>query len=349
MNMNMKRLAGVAICGGVFAAMIGAAGCTTFQEKVRTYQAVLRVEQGQRFLVEDDLESALAEFERAVKLDPRMAEAHSNIGEIYRRMGEVGKAIEAFKNAVYSNPYSFKDTFNLAQLYHLTRRLKDAVEVYLAAIDLAPEHYDSQLSLGVCYQQMGEGKLAVERFNKAVAIDPDRPHAYSNLGVVLDGQQKHYEAIAAYQASLERDNHQPPVLVNMANTYMNQGRLKIARATLEQAVHMDPSFAPSQEALGYCLFRLKDYDEATVAYIDALSLDSHLAKAHVGLGSIDMINYLSDKSRGALRDSAVEHWHRSLELNPDQPLVRDLLDKYRMPAEDPYRAFLGVQEAESDR
>ncbi len=31
-----------------------------------------------------------------------------------------------------------------------------------------------------------------------------------------------------------------------------------------------------------------------------------------------------------LRDEAVEAWHTSLELNPDQPKLRSLVEKYRL-------------------
>jgi hypothetical protein len=36
-----------------------------------------------------------------------------------------------------------------------------------------------------------------------------------------------------------------------------------------------------------------------------------------------------------LRERAVEEWHRSLELNPNQPKVRDWIARYRVPVQSP--------------
>ena len=324
-------------------ALFAICGCQSLQTRIDRYRAGRRIQRGQELLARQDYGAALAAFEDAVRLDPAAAEAHSHMGTIYRRMGDFGQAIAAFSSAVRAKP-SFHDLFNLAELYHLTHRLKDAVQAYLAAIDFDPNHYDTRVGLGVCYQQLDEIELAAEQFNKAITLQPDRTHAYVNLGAALDTQGKHYSAIAAYQTALEQDQNQPLVLVNLAQTYVNQDRFKIAKATLDQAITMDPYLAPAHEALGYCLFRMHRYLESSIAYNDALSLDPRRAKAHVGLGSIKMLQYLKNKSRDSLREAALEHWHRALEADPNQPLVRDLIAKYERHSRDPLDALLGLKE-----
>lgn len=311
-------------------------GCTW----VREHRADIHVHRGQRLLAEDDLEVALREFQAAAELDPQLAVAHSRMGVIYQRMGEYERAIACFANAIRYNPFSFNDSLSLARLYHFTKRLHDAVEVYLHACDLEPDDFDAQLNLGVCYQQMGEIQQAVERFHNAIEIDSDRPHAFVNLGVAYDTQGKYYEAIHSYKDALERDNHQPLVLVNLSHTYMKQDRLKISRATLETALKVDDQLAPAHEALGYCLFRMQDYDGAERAYRSAALYDTKLPNTYAGLGSIYALRYIQDKSRSELRDRALEYWHRSLELEPDQPRIRKLVAKYRPRTPDPETVLL---------
>ena len=312
------------------------AGCQTFGE----YRARRFVDRGESLLEEDDLEAALVEFQAAAELDPQLAVAHSNMGVIYRRMGEYELAIGCFVEAIRRNPFSFNDTFNLAQLYHFTKRLKEAIQAYLHAVELRPGDFDTQLNLGTCYQQTGDYGQAVERFQKAVDIDPNRAHAYVNLGVALDAQGKYYEAIRAYKEALERDNRQPLVLVNLAHTYMNQDRLKMARQALEQAVRMDEHLAPAHEALGYCLFRMREFGAAEVSYKRSLACDWRLPSSHAGLGSINMLRFLEDKSRKDLRDRALEHWHRALELDSEQPRIRKLIARYQPKPHDPDEVLL---------
>ncbi|MBI4719368.1 MAG: tetratricopeptide repeat protein [Planctomycetes bacterium] len=324
-------------CAAWLATLLTAvAGCTPFAR----LRAEHHTERGEALLQADNLDAALAEFQAAAELDPQLAVAHSRMGLIYRRMGDYAQAIDSFVEAVRRNPLSFDDTLNLAQLYHFTQRVKEAIQAYLHAVELRPNDFDAQLNLGTCFQQSGDLQQAVERFEKAIAIDPNRPHAYVNLGVALDAQERYYDAIRAYKEALERDNRQPLVLVNLAHTYMNQDRLKMARQSLEQAVRMDPQLAAAHEAMGYCLFRMREFDEAEGSYKQALACDWRLPRAHAGLGSIYMLRYLEDKSAVEWRERALDHWHRSLEISPDQPRIRKLLAQYKPRSDDPEEALL---------
>ncbi len=317
-------------------AIAGAPGCSLIERHVAQH----RVNRGDEYVEAQDLDAALKEFEAAAELAPQVAVAHSRMGMIYRRVGDYAKAIDCFIEAIRRDPFSFDDTLNLAQLYHFTERVKDAIQAYLHAVELRPEHFDAQLNLGVCYQQAGDLTQAVERFQRAIDVEPDRPHAYVNLGVALDGQGKHYEAIRAYKAALERDSRQPLVLVNLAHTYMNQDRLRMARQSLEQAIRMDSNLAAAHETLGYCLFRSRDFGASERAYSFALSCDTKLPRSHAGLGSIKMLGYLDDTTRTELRVAALEHWHRSLELNPEQPKIRKLIAQYKPSHADPETVLL---------
>ena len=300
-------------------------GCAVVQE----FHANHYVRHGEAQLVADRLEDALASFQAAAEIDPTMATPHSRMGDIFRRLGNYDAAMDAFVEALRRNPFSFDDSFKLAQVYHLMKRVADAVQAYLHAADLRPDDFDTQINLGVCYQESGDHDLAVDRFRRAIALDPTLPHGYVNLGVSLESQQKHYEAIRAYREALERDGHQPLVLINLAHVYMKQDRLKIARYGLEQAIRMEPSRAAAHEALGYCLFRMRSFDEAERAYQTALQLDWRLPRSHAGLGSINMLRYLEDTSLTDARSQALEHWHQSLELDPQQARIRDLIVRYQ--------------------
>lgn len=337
-----RRGAGRRVLLAALALMLALGGCADLNR----WRADWHYEQANDSLQRDDIDAALAELQRAVELDPSLAVAYSNIGLIYRRRGEYDKAIENFVEAVRYNPTSFDDTSHLAQLYQFTHRLKDAIRAYLHAIDLRPQDFDANLNLGVCYQRKGDYPQAVKQFEQAIELDANRPHAYVNLGVALASQGKYYEAVRAYKEALERDNHQPEVLVNLAHAYIKQDRLKIGRETLRQAILLDPEFAAAHEAMGYCQYLLKDYEKAEVSYKQALACDSQRARAQAGLGSVYMLKYLSDRSRPALRDQALEHWHRSLELDSDQDRIRKLIAHYKPRYEDPTNVLLGDQGGE---
>ncbi len=93
---HVRRLA-------VLAAMVvvaATAGCRS----LASYKADRHVIRGETLMGQQDLEAALAEFQAAAELDSESASAHSNMGVIYRRMGEYQQAIECFVEAIRRNP-----------------------------------------------------------------------------------------------------------------------------------------------------------------------------------------------------------------------------------------------------
>ncbi len=287
------------------------------------------VESGDRHLARNDLDAAIREFQRASAWDPKLSTPFSRLGAVYRKLGDYDRAIEQFVEAVKRNPFSFQDALDLAHLYFRTQRLAEAAKAYLHAVELRPGNAEARVNLGVCYQELGDYAQAEAAFREAVELQPDAPFALVNLGVACAAQGKYYEAIRAYKDALERDANQPRVLVNLANAYLKQDRLLLARESLEQAVRIDPEYAEALEALGYCHFLRKEYDLALEAYQKALIQDPKRPRCHAGLGSIFMLRYLSDSTNVDGKERAIEHWHRSLELDSNQPRIRHLIAKYQ--------------------
>lgn len=316
-------------------------GCAT----VRNFRANVHVHRGDAMLAAQRLDDAYAEFEEAARLAPQKPEPHARMGLIHKERGELEQAIRSFGEALRLDPTSFDDTFNLAQVYQMTQRIADAIRAYLYAIELRPDDFDATLNLGVCYQESGQLEQAVQQFEQAVKLDSQHPQGFVNLGVALDAQKRYYEAIRAYKEALELNEHQPLVLVNLARTYLHQDRLRMARGALEEAIELKPELAGAHEALGYCLFRLREFEAAEEAYQRALRYDWRLPQAYAGLGSISMLRFVDNKDAIEDRDKALEYWHRSLELNPDQPRLRQLIATYQPERESPADALLEATSA----
>lgn len=326
---------GQAACLGLSAALL--AGC----HEIRQHEAGVRAARGWDLIADEDYDAALAEFNAVVELNPKLAVAHRGMGFAYRRKGEFEKAARCFAEALKLCPFSFEDAMNLAQVNHLLDRFQAAIRAYLHACDLEPGNFEAHLNLGVCYHQTGEYERARQFYERAIDIQPDSPIALSNLGAVYDAQGKYYEAIRAYKRSLELDSNQPMIVVNWATTLIKQERFREADTLLKRAIECAPGLAMAHERLAYCLFRQGHYDQATASYDRAIELDGKLASAHAGRGAVLMARYLQDRADQDLRMSAIDSWHRSLELDPDQPRIKALVRKYQPANPDPEQVLLG--------
>ena len=85
---------------------------------------------------------------------------------------------------------------------------------------------------------------------------------------------------------------------------------------------------------------MRAYEEAQRAYQDALAYDPRLPRSYAGMGSIYMLRYLENKTQVALREQAIEYWHRSLEADPNQPRIRKLISRYQPKLTDPAQALI---------
>jgi tetratricopeptide (TPR) repeat protein len=278
----------------------------------------------------------MREFEEAIRLNPRLATAHSKLGKAYRKKGRLPEAAAAFAEALRLDPLDFMSALSLGQIYQLIaerapdrlEKLRLAVRAYQQACDLRADHFEAHLNLGVCYHQLGELDQAIQNYEAALKIDPQNAFAYTNLGAAYDSRGKFYEAIRMYKRALELGDNQPMVLVNLGATYVKQGRFPAAMESFRRAIEMDPNLSVGQQWVGYCNYKMGRYDEALAAYGRAIQRDSKNAEAYAGRGVVYMTMYLKSRRRPELRDMALDHWHHSLELDPNQPRLRALIAKY---------------------
>jgi tetratricopeptide (TPR) repeat protein len=321
--------------------LLSAGGCdlrSSSERAVDHYVASrLLAEQG-------NVEAALAELTRALEADPSLSVAHEAIGDIHRKRGSHRLAARSYEQATELNPYAFRPHYNLGVTYQaladqarakskLTacmEYLDQAVRTYLRAVTLDESDFDTHLNLSACYFQQGKYDLAEQYCRAAIKLQPGSAEAYSNLGVIYDSRGELYKAIRAYKDSLERDAQQPKLLLNLGSTYLRQGPVGVKRAlnAFELAAELDPDDPDAWTNIGLCQFKARNFDEALAAYRKAAELDPRSAAAHRGVGTVWMSQWLLDQGKEQLRGRALESWTLSLELNPNQPKLRELVDKY---------------------
>ena len=315
-----------------------AAGCE-FPRQFLATQAFNHYARGQVLAESEDMDAALAELLEAIRCDPELSAAHSAIGDIHRKRGSHRLAVGAYQNACRTNPYAFRPHYNLGVTYQAlaqaaqavesyTKYLKEAVNIYLRAVTIREDDFDVNLNLSACYFQLGKYDLAEEYCTAAITIKPKSPQAHSNLGIIYDSQNHLYKAIRAYKDSLELDTNQPKILLNLGSTYMRQGMCKAALSPFHLAVRQDPEDPAPFRQIGQCYYRLKQYDKAVKAYQQAISLDPKDASALRGLGTVHITQFVLARDKSELRDLGLAAWRRSLELEPEQQDLIDLVAKY---------------------
>ena len=122
---------------------------------------------------EDRGDSQLAEhlFRLALELEPHMAAALTNLGNLVYRQGELEEARRLYERALDHDPNQPEARYNLANL------LEDLGETELAVAELrrvcaaAPDFADAHYNLGVMLAQIGGTAQAKEHLQRYLELD----------------------------------------------------------------------------------------------------------------------------------------------------------------------------------
>ena len=76
--------------------------------------------------VQQDFEGALADFGRALELDPQYADVIQSIAHVYEKLDDMDKALEYAKRAVEANPEDFMAHTSLSMFYQAKGLIEEA-------------------------------------------------------------------------------------------------------------------------------------------------------------------------------------------------------------------------------
>ena len=160
---------------------------------------------------------AKAAAEKALALDPELAEAHSTLGlipsrfewdwgaaegsylkalELYPgdpianqrygiflcRMGRHDEAVEAIRRARDLDPLSLTISNAVGVIFHMAGRYDEAIEQYRRNLELSESYYRTQYNLGRSYLELSHYEDAVAALDQARAMSGDRPYLGAMLG-----------------------------------------------------------------------------------------------------------------------------------------------------------------------
>jgi tetratricopeptide (TPR) repeat protein len=275
-----------------------------------------------------NIEAALAEFERAIEVNPDLTVAYLGAGDIYRERGDYPEAEKRYSQAAELEPRNFDAQYKHGLTLQLLNRVSEAVRAYLRALSIRPDDFEANLNLATAYLQLQEPAQALPYAQRAVRLNASSGPARVNLGSVYAAMNRHAEAVTEYLQAAEQMELSPELLLNLADSYGKIERYAEMIGTLEQLVARHPS-AIAYERLGFARFRVKTYDAALGSFQSALAIDANHYPALNGVGVCLLNRYLwSDKKDRAALDDAMRALKRSLQIQPNQPRIVELVTRY---------------------
>lgn len=178
-------------------------------------QPVGQLQKGVFHLSRNQMDQALAHFERAVAWDPRSADIRQELATVLSMAG----------------------------------RTQDALKHIQEACRLAPDNAEHRYRLGLAYAELGQLDQTLRELEQTVKLDPRHARAWYNLGLGRNQQGDTAGAIQALERAEGADPASPDYPYARATVLARLGRTTEARAAALRALSAAPGYAPARQLL----------------------------------------------------------------------------------------------------
>ncbi len=224
---------------------------------------------------------ALEEFQRALQLDPRNADALKGVAHTYENAGRPADAEAAYKKAIALRPDYWDGYNSLGNFYDGQGKYDEAVAQFQHAIELTPDNAQVYSNLGAAFLDSGDPKkvpLAETALKKSIELGPSYP-AYANLGFLYESEHKFAESAEACERALLLNDQDFIVWANLAAAYEGlNDKTAVSRARakelplLERSVEANPRDAGAQARLALLYAQAGSRNRALARIQTALAL-----------------------------------------------------------------------------
>lgn len=263
----------------------------------------------------DWLDKARGNCERALAIQPQLAEAHTCLGNIFYSTGNYEEAVKELQRSLDLDHRSDETLRLLAAAYQKTGNASAAEEAFRKAISLRPNYWGVYSAFGSFYFTQSRYAEAAGMFKKAIERAPQNYRGYSNLGAM-------YLLLGQYGEGVEQLQHSIALRPsaesygNLGTAYFYMRRYDDSADSLQHALKIDDKDWLNWGNLGDALYQIPARRaDATAAYHKAIELAN--ARLEVNPRDASLLAFAADYH--AMLDEEIkarEQLSRALENSP---------------------------------
>ena len=131
-----------------------------------------------------DLDGAIADYTKAIELDPNDLDSHNNRGLARQAKGDFDGAIADHTKAIELNPRDPDGYYNRGISRKAKGDLDGAIADFTKVIEIDPRYASAYINRGTIRMDKSDSEGAIAEFTKAIEIDPRSVSGYYNRGIV---------------------------------------------------------------------------------------------------------------------------------------------------------------------
>ena len=256
---------------------------------------------------------ALADFDRALELNPNATSTLHGRGCAYVDLGEIQAGLRDFNRILELEPGHAAALNNRAQIRKNTGDLEGALADYEAAQKTDPQEAGFYVGHAQTLMAMGRYQEALRDGDEAVRVGPERPISWHLRGVTRSRMGDLQGAVSDLSRSIELDvTRQIPVNYSFrADAYLKLRRPRLALADVEVALELKPKDAQLWFTRGVAHAQLGDARAGLEDLSRSIELDPNRVDSWANRGAMRL-------AEGDIK-GAQEDMTKALEFQPEAP------------------------------
>ena len=214
-------------------------------------------------------ETAARHFREAAEANPEDPERWSELGRAEMYAERPVPARRAFERVAVLRPDDAGPRILIGMTWELERRYDEALLAYEQACQIDPDSPRGFTILGTRLLRWGETEAAVEPLARSVALDGGNAEAWNALGMARYQSGDESGAEEAFREGLARHSEHRGLYLGLAALLINARRHEEALAVYDAVVDRWERFAAAHVGRGILLHELGREGEAEAAFVRA--------------------------------------------------------------------------------
>ena len=227
---------------------------------------------------------AIADFDKALELDPRQSIVYVGRGNAYKQKKNYDRALADFDRAIQLEPDLSEAYFDRGRLYTSLRDADRAIADYEKVIQLDPQWPFAYLLRGNEHFVKRNFDLAFADFDKAIKLDAQIASAYRLRGSVYAARDDHDRAIADFDKAIQLSPRDADAHHLRGFSYAIKGDSDRAINDFSKTIELDPASEYGYYGRGRAYLDRGDYDKAILDYDKVIQLNARMTAAYVDRG-----------------------------------------------------------------
>jgi tetratricopeptide (TPR) repeat protein len=267
-------------------------------------------------------DSAKAQYEIALRMQPKYPEALAGLGNLLRKQGKVAEGTAKLEDAVKYGPKDPGALYSLGQAYLKDKRYEEAERVFRKGTLLKQGRAQFLAGTALAVEGRGDLKAAEELFIRARETDPNNLRVRMDLGAFYDRKKIPVLAAPEYGRATELEPNNPETYHLYGKALVGMNEFNAGLAAFQKAVTVDSSFAPAYLESGRLFARAKRPTDAAEKFLKYTQLLPDDVTGYLELGRA-----LSESRDKGERLSAIGILETADKLKADIPEVQRALCK----------------------